>query len=85
MVLWFPNRYHKKEMRSKEGFLIVVLFWTVLGRVVGVRLDLLRLHMLGVELQHLGALVVDPDHRVLAPGAGDLAAPHARLDDGGAV
>jgi hypothetical protein len=34
----------------------------VLGRVVGVRLDLLRLHVLGVELQHLGVLVVDPDH-----------------------
>lgn len=33
VVLWFPNRYHKKEMRSKEGFLIVVLFWTVLGSV----------------------------------------------------
>ncbi|HHQ4774943.1 TPA: TrkH family potassium uptake protein [Aeromonas veronii] len=33
VVLWFPNRYHKKEMRSKEGFLIVVLFWVVLGSV----------------------------------------------------
>ncbi|PJG60407.1 TrkH family potassium uptake protein [Aeromonas cavernicola] len=32
-MLWFPNRYHKKELRSKEGFLIVVLFWTVLGSV----------------------------------------------------
>lgn len=33
VLLWFPNRYHKKELRSKEGFLIVVLFWTVLGSV----------------------------------------------------
>lgn len=33
VLLWFPNRSHKKEMRSKEGFLIVVLFWTVLGSV----------------------------------------------------
>ncbi|MGL5524455.1 MAG: TrkH family potassium uptake protein [Aeromonas veronii] len=33
MLLWFPNRHHKKELRSKEGFLIVVLFWTVLGSV----------------------------------------------------
>jgi hypothetical protein len=29
---------------------------------MGVRLDLLRLHVLGIELQHLGTLVVDPDH-----------------------
>ncbi|MGE6109895.1 TrkH family potassium uptake protein [Aeromonas sobria] len=33
LLLWFPNRHHKKELRSKEGFLIVVLFWTVLGSV----------------------------------------------------
>ncbi|GAA3549762.1 TrkH family potassium uptake protein [Zobellella aerophila] len=31
--LWFPNRSHSKELRAKEGFLIVVLFWTVLGSV----------------------------------------------------
>jgi DNA-binding transcriptional LysR family regulator len=34
----------------------------VLGGVVAVRLDLLRLHVLGVELQDLGGLMVDPDH-----------------------
>ncbi|MCF3098307.1 potassium transporter [Aeromonas australiensis] len=33
IALWFPNRYHKKELRAKEGFLIVVLFWVVLGSV----------------------------------------------------
>ena len=32
-LLWLPNRHQKKELRSKEGFLIVVLFWTVLGSV----------------------------------------------------
>lgn len=32
-VLWFPNRKHKHELASREGFLIVVLFWTVLGSV----------------------------------------------------
>ncbi|MFB6421655.1 MAG: Trk system potassium transporter TrkH [Candidatus Malihini olakiniferum] len=32
-VLWFPNRKHKHELSSREGFLIVVLFWTVLGSV----------------------------------------------------
>src|SRR5690554_4586762 len=33
LILWFPNRTHNKGLRSKEGFLIVVLFWTVLGSV----------------------------------------------------
>ncbi|MCC4264425.1 TrkH family potassium uptake protein [Oceanimonas baumannii] len=33
LVLWFPNRTHHKDLRAKEGFLIVVLFWTVLGSV----------------------------------------------------
>ncbi|MBG6246172.1 Trk system potassium transporter TrkH [Candidatus Symbiopectobacterium sp. 'North America'] len=32
-ALWFPNRKHKHELTSREGFLIVVLFWTVLGSV----------------------------------------------------
>ena len=36
----------------------------MLARVVGVRLDALRLHVLGVELQHLGGLVVDVDDGV---------------------
>jgi trk system potassium uptake protein TrkH len=31
--LWFPQRYERQELKSKEGFLIVVLFWTVLGSV----------------------------------------------------
>ena len=32
-LLWLPNRHHKGEMTSREGFLIVVLFWAVLGSV----------------------------------------------------
>ena len=31
-MLWWPNRKQKGELKSREGFLIVVLFWTVLGR-----------------------------------------------------
>ncbi|RLV60809.1 potassium transporter [Parashewanella curva] len=31
--LWYPNRYHKADLRTREGFLIVVLFWTVLGSI----------------------------------------------------
>lgn len=32
-ILWWPNRREKGELKSREGFLIVVLFWTVLGSV----------------------------------------------------
>ena len=30
-ILWYPNRQYKQDLRTREGFLIVVLFWTVLG------------------------------------------------------
>lgn len=30
-LLFYPNRHFKHELRTREGFLIVVLFWTVLG------------------------------------------------------
>ncbi|UJF19314.1 TrkH family potassium uptake protein [Vibrio sp. SS-MA-C1-2] len=30
-ILWLPNRHHKKELKAKDGFLVVVLFWTVIG------------------------------------------------------
>ncbi|WP_025823010.1 TrkH family potassium uptake protein [Shewanella marina] len=30
-ILWYPNRQQKAELRTREGFLIVTLFWTVLG------------------------------------------------------
>jgi Trk-type K+ transport system membrane component len=33
LLLWWPNRKQKGELKSREGFLIVVLFWTVLGSV----------------------------------------------------
>lgn len=28
---WFPNRDYKKELKARDGFLIVVLFWLVIG------------------------------------------------------
>lgn len=31
IILWLPNRKHKRELNTREGFLIVVLFWVVLG------------------------------------------------------
>ncbi|WP_028024458.1 TrkH family potassium uptake protein [Enterovibrio calviensis] len=29
--LWFPNRQYRHELKARDGFLIVVLFWTVIG------------------------------------------------------
>lgn len=29
--LWFPNRHFRHELKARDGFLIVVLFWTVIG------------------------------------------------------
>ena len=31
MICWFPVRKVRKELRMRDGFLVVVLFWTVLG------------------------------------------------------
>lgn len=30
-LCWFPNRHDHHELKARDGFLIVVLFWTVLG------------------------------------------------------
>lgn len=38
-LLWWPNRREKGELKSREGFLIVVLFWTVLVAWVRCRLS----------------------------------------------
>lgn len=31
LMFWIPNRNAKKELRKRDGFLIVVLFWTILS------------------------------------------------------
>ena len=33
LTFWYPNRKEKRDLKAREGFLIVVLFWTVLGSV----------------------------------------------------
>jgi len=33
LLLWYPVRNHKRELKIRDGFLVVVLFWTVLGLV----------------------------------------------------
>ncbi|WP_273858077.1 TrkH family potassium uptake protein [Photobacterium sp. GSS17] len=30
-LLWLPNRRYRRELKARDGFLIVVLFWTVIG------------------------------------------------------
>lgn len=31
LVFWFPARHSRKELRLRDGFVVVALFWTVLG------------------------------------------------------
>jgi len=31
LILWFPVQYVKRDLRYRDGFLVVVLFWTVLA------------------------------------------------------
>nr|WP_241242389.1 TrkH family potassium uptake protein [Thalassotalea sp. G2M2-11] len=42
LLSWYPNREQKGELRAREGFLIVVLFWTVLASFSAVPLMLLE-------------------------------------------
>ena len=39
-LIWFPRRYEKHELRLRDGFMIVVLFWAVLGVAGGLPLML---------------------------------------------
>ncbi|GLX78508.1 Trk system potassium uptake protein TrkH [Thalassotalea insulae] len=39
---WYPNRNEKGDLRAREGFLIVVLFWTVLASFSAIPLMLLE-------------------------------------------
>jgi len=41
-IMWYPNRAQKGELRAREGFLIVVLFWTVLASFSAIPLMLLE-------------------------------------------
>lgn len=31
LLMWWPVRHYKQELKVRDGFLVVVLFWTVLG------------------------------------------------------
>ncbi len=33
LLLWYPARNHTRDLKIRDGFLIVVMFWTVLGFV----------------------------------------------------
>ncbi|WP_114326320.1 TrkH family potassium uptake protein [Candidatus Colwellia aromaticivorans] len=47
-VAWYPNRYEKTDLRAREGFLIVVLFWLVLASFSAIPLILLEQPYLSV-------------------------------------
>lgn len=42
LLAWYPNRNEKNELRAREGFLIVVLFWMVLASFSAIPLLLLE-------------------------------------------
>ncbi len=48
VLLWFPLRRDRRELRFRDGFLIVVLFWTVLSGVGALPLLLLESPSLSV-------------------------------------
>jgi len=41
LLFWYPNRHEKSELRAREGFLIVVLFWLVLAAFSAIPFTLL--------------------------------------------
>ena len=41
-LAWYPNRLEKTELKAREGFLIVVLFWFVLASFSAIPLMLLE-------------------------------------------
>lgn len=42
VLSWYPNRHEKGDLRAREGFLIVVLFWVVLASFSAIPLMLLE-------------------------------------------
>ena len=42
LLAWYPNRNEKGDLRAREGFLIVVLFWVVLASFSAIPLMLLE-------------------------------------------
>lgn len=47
-LVWYPNRSEKIDLRAREGFLIVVLFWVVLASFSAIPLILLEQPSLSV-------------------------------------
>lgn len=47
-LAWYPNRSEKTDLRAREGFLIVVLFWVVLASFSAIPLILLEQPSLSV-------------------------------------
>ncbi|RUO43674.1 potassium transporter [Aliidiomarina taiwanensis] len=48
LLIWWPNRNAQEELKTREGFLIVVLFWLVLGSVGAIPFMLPDEHSLSI-------------------------------------
>jgi trk system potassium uptake protein TrkH len=49
-IAWYPNRKEKNDLRAREGFLIVVLFWLVLASFSAIPLMLLDTPSLSLSI-----------------------------------
>ncbi|MDX1519454.1 MAG: TrkH family potassium uptake protein [Gammaproteobacteria bacterium] len=48
ILLWLPVRHVKKDLRTRDGFIIVVMFWVVLGLTGAIPLTISELPQLSV-------------------------------------
>lgn len=48
LALWLPTRAEKRDLRYRDGFLVVVLFWTVLATFGSLPFILSNLHSLSI-------------------------------------
>ena len=48
LLLYLPLRNHRKELRLRDGFMVVVMFWFVLGSIGGLPLYLSGIHNISI-------------------------------------
>ncbi|MDH5178467.1 MAG: TrkH family potassium uptake protein [Gammaproteobacteria bacterium] len=56
LFLWLPVRNYKKEFRLRDGFLIVAMFWTVLGLVGALPLSQIGLSVTNAVFESVSGL-----------------------------
>ena len=48
LCLWLPSRHSRRDLRYRDGFLVVVLFWTVLATFGALPFHFLSVHALSI-------------------------------------